>query len=562
MSIDVNRKLTDDASSFVSDVWTGFQWFDALQSATRWLEQHVDAINALNVFPVPDGDTGTNMWLTLAGALEHVQPDASCAVVADRMGYWSTMRGRGNSGIILSQILHGFATGLMDHEQMGPRQFAGAMQQATTMAYQAVLQPVEGTMLTVVREASVASQAALSNGRTTLEAVLHGAVEGAKDAVARTPSLLKVLNDAGVVDAGGQGIQLFFEGLLRYARGETSEVATEQHQTLAFTDVHGPDDFGYCTNFVLQGRDMPYAEIRSTLALMGQSVVVVGDTELIKAHLHLLRPGDALNYAVQFGALSEIEITNMDLQREALHVGEKSTVTSDQLLADGYDTVPDLVAQVGVVAVVSGTGFAAMFRSLRVGSLLEGGQSMNPSTAELLEAIERLPQSSVVVLPNNRNIILAAQQAAQMSTKQVEVLPSKTIPQGIAAMVGFGFEADLANNVQRMSAAMSDVSTAEITTAVRDATIDGLVVTEGHTIGLLDGTLITSSDELFIVLDTLLDHMDLADREVVAVYYGQSPSSVHVDALAQHIRARFPDLSTVETHEGGQLLYDYILSAE
>ncbi|MEM8532955.1 MAG: DAK2 domain-containing protein [Chloroflexota bacterium] len=553
---------TDDSGSFVSDVWTGFQWFDALQSATRWLEQHVDAINALNVFPVPDGDTGTNMWLTLADALDHVQPNASCAVVADRMRHWSTMRGRGNSGIILSQILRGFAVGLNGQERMGSSQFVGAMQQATTLAYQAVLQPVEGTMLTVVREASVASQAVLNNGRATLEVVLHGAVEGAKDAVARTPSLLRVLDDAGVVDAGGKGLQFFLEGLLRYAQGETPKATTKQHQALAFIDAHGPDDFGYCTNFVLQGADMPYEEIRATFASMGQSVVVVGDTVLIKVHLHLLRPGDALNYAVQFGALSEIEITNMDVQREALHTGDNSGSNTDQQLVDTDAAVPDLVAQVGVVAVVSGTGFAAMFRSLRVGSLLEGGQSMNPSTAELLEAIERLPHSSVVVLPNNRNIIMAAQQAAQMSTKQVEVLPSKTIPQGIAAMVGFSFAADLADNVQRMSTAMSDVSTAEITTAVRDATIDGLVVTEGHIIGLLDGTLITASDELFVVLDSLLDHMGLADREVVAVYYGQSPASTDADTLAQHIRERFPDLSTVETHEGGQLLYDYILSAE
>ncbi|NOK60737.1 MAG: DAK2 domain-containing protein [Chloroflexi bacterium AL-W] len=562
MSVNINRSLANTAGLLTSDVWTGFQWFEALQSATCWFEQHVDAINALNVFPVPDGDTGTNMWLTLAGALEQVEPDSSCAVVADRMRYWATMRGRGNSGIILSQVLRGFAIGLTNHEHMGAGEFVGAMQQATKMAYKAVIQPVEGTMLTVVREASDASQGVFSNGRATLEAVLHGAFQGARDSVARTPMLLKVLSDAGVVDAGGQGVMLFLEGLLRYARGEVPKASTAKQVTFEFADVHGPDAFGYCTNFVLHGVDMPYEEIRSTLAVMGQSVVIVGDAELIKAHLHLLRPGDALNYAGQFGSLSEIEITNMDLQREAVHVSAGHVSDTQQQLAHTDGRVPEMVANVGVVAVVSGNGFDAMFRSLYVGSLLEGGQSMNPSTAELLEAIERLPQSSVVVLPNNRNIILAAQQAARMSTKQVEVLPSKTIPQGIAAMVGFSFEADLADNIQRMSAAMSDVCTAEITTAVRDATINGLVVTTGQIIGLLDSTLIAVSDDLFVVLDTLLDHMDLTEREVVALYYGQSSSPADADVLSQYIRARFPDLSTVEMHEGGQLLYDYILSAE
>jgi hypothetical protein len=300
--------------------WDGAQLLAAFRAAARWLEQHAAQVNALNVFPVPDGDTGTNMSLTLGGALNDVQPDPSCAVVADKIKYWAMMRGRGNSGIILSQVLRGVAQGLAGHARMGAPELASALAQASATAYRAVLKPVEGTMLTVVREAGEAATAALAEPGATLLSVLEAAVRGARASVDRTPTLLKTLRDAGVVDAGGEGMFLILEGMARYARGESVEyAAAEQQVAPAFEDIHGPDDFGYCTNFILRGGGMPYEQIRATLAEMGQSAVIVGDEELIKVHVHLLRPGDALNYAVGFGALEQIEITNMDVQREQLH---------------------------------------------------------------------------------------------------------------------------------------------------------------------------------------------------------------------------------------------------
>jgi DAK2 domain fusion protein YloV len=543
--------------------WDGAQLLAALTAAARWLEQHADSVNALNVFPVPDGDTGTNLSLTLNGAIQDVAPDPSCAVVAERVKYWATMRGRGNSGIILSQVLRGVAQALADHTDMGAAELAAALSQASATAYQAVMKPVEGTMLTVIREASEAAHAAVGRGATLAE-VLDAAVAGARDAVRRTPDMLKTLRDAGVVDAGGQGLALILEGMLRYARGEEIELEqTQAPSTVAFTDVHGIDDFGYCTNFVLHGAGLPFEKIRATLADMGQSAVIVGDEALIKVHIHLLMPGDALNYAASFGALSAIEITNMDLQREALHrKSDESRVPSDA--SDHPPLVtrhPSLDTQVGVVAVAPGDGFAAIFRSLNVDAVVGGGQTMNPSTEDLLGAIERLPQHEVIVLPNNGNIIMAARQAAEMSDKQVRVLPSRTLPQGIAAKLSFNFQAGLEENLRAMTAALQQVRTAEITTAMRDATVDGVQVRAGQAIGLLDGDLVTAADDRAQVIDELLAQLGLDEREIVTIYFGQTVDRSDAEALAAHIGERFADVE-VEVQAGGQPLYDYIISAE
>jgi uncharacterized protein len=552
--------LGDRAPAPIADhatlTWDGTQLLAALTAAARWLEQHADSVNALNVFPVPDGDTGTNMSLTLSGAVQDVAPDPSCAVVAERVKYWATMRGRGNSGIILSQVLRGIAQALAGHTHMGAAELVSALSQASATAYQAVMKPVEGTMLTIIREAAEAAQAAAGRNAALVE-VLDAAVAGARDAVRRTPDMLKTLRDAGVVDAGGQGLALILEGMLRFARGE--ELELEQIQapaTVAFADIHGIDDFGYCTNFVLHGAGLPFEQIRATLANMGQSAVIVGDEELIKVHIHLLMPGDALNYAAGFGALSAIEITNMDLQREALH--RKHDGLDHPSLVTPH---PSLDTEVGIVAVAPGDGFAAIFHSLNVDAVVGGGQTMNPSTEDLLGAIERLPQREVIVLPNNGNIIMAARQAAEMSDKQVRVLPSRTLPQGIAAKLRFNYQVGLEENLRAMTAALQQVRTAEITTAMRDAVVDGVQVRTGQVIGLLDGDLVTAADDRAQVIDELLAQLGLDEREIVTIYFGQTVDRSDAEALATHIGERFADVE-VEVQAGGQPLYDYIISAE
>jgi DAK2 domain fusion protein YloV len=536
--------------------WNGAQLLAALRAASRWLDQHAAEINALNVFPVPDGDTGTNMSLTLSGAIKDVAPDPSCAAVAEKVKYWAMMRGRGNSGIILTQVLRGVAQGLEGQARMGAPELASALAQASATAYRAVLKPVEGTMLTVMREASEAATAALAEHDATLLTVLDAAVRGARESVDRTPSLLKTLRDAGVVDSGGAGLFLILEGMLRYARGESVEYqASEPAPAVAFEDIHGPDDFGYCTNFILRGSAMPFEQIRSALATLGQSAVIVGDGELIKVHIHLLRPGDALNYAVDFGALEQIEITNMDLQREQLH-GRSSE------RRDGERPGAQLLStQVGVVAVAPGPGFAEIFRSLHASEVVDGGQTMNPSAEDLLAAIERAAQREVIVLPNNGNVIMAARQAAALTDKRIEVLPTRTAPQGIAALLGFNYEASLEENVGSMEAAMRHVHTAEITTAVRDAAVGAVVVRAGQTIGLLDGELVAAGDRRDQVIDDVLARMGMGEREIVTIYYGGGASRSDADALAARIQEGFDGVE-VEVQEGGQPLYDYIISAE
>jgi DAK2 domain fusion protein YloV len=550
--------------------WDGTQLLAAFTAAARWLAQHADAVNALNVFPVPDGDTGTNMSLTLSGAIEDVAPDASCAVVAERIKYWATMRGRGNSGIILSQVLRGVAQALAGHDHIAAPELAAALAQASQTAYQAVMKPVEGTMLTVIREAAAAAQSSAASGATLIE-VLDAAAQGARDSVSRTPELLKTLRDAGVVDAGGRGLELMFEGMLRYARGQSVELAQAPAAAqIAFADIHGPDDFGYCTNFVLQGVGLPFNEIRAALADMGQSAVIVGDEQLIKVHIHLLRPGDALNYAVGFGALTQIEITNMDLQRQALqrdrprNEDREGPVVRSQWSAatdTRHQATDEPVANIGIVAVAPGDGFAAIFRSLNVDAIVGGGQTMNPSTQDLLQAIERLPQREVIVLPNNANIILAARQAAELSPKHVAVVPTRTLPQGVAAKLSFNYQAGLDDNLRVMAVAIQHVRTAEITRAVRDATVDGVQVRAGQTIGLLDGALRAASDDRDQVIDDLLARMELGEREIVTIYYGQSVEPAGAELLAQRIRERLADVE-IEVQAGGQPLYDYIISAE
>lgn len=527
-----------------------------LKAAAEWFAANVPAINALNVFPVPDGDTGTNMNLTLQAALKDVQEDASVAVVAERVYRGALMGARGNSGVILSQILRGLSQGFASHATITPLEFVAALEQAAATAYKAVIKPVEGTMLTVIRETSEQLRASFSSTATmSWEEVLKAATDHARASVDGTPKYMKLLRDAGVVDAGGEGLFVLLQGALAFVRGEALNVQTvHPAQAMAFDDVHSDDDFGYCTNFMIEGEAIPYEEVRATLADMGTSVVAVGDERLVKVHIHMLRPGDALNYAMQWGSLSAIEITNMDNQRRDLHAADQA---GGPLIDKGTEPVSD----VGVVAVAPGEGFSRIFRSLNVGSVITGGQTMNPSIQDLVEAIESLPQQVVVVLPNNSNVILAAQQASQLTTKTIHVVPTKTVPQGMAAMFAFNYAHGIDENVTAMKRALDSVSTAEITTAVRDATINDIDVRIGQTIGLLDGTLVESGDDRDAVIRDTLARMELDDHEIVTIYYGEGASEEQAQQLADQITSTYPDID-VEVQSGGQPFYDYILSAE
>lgn len=549
--------------------WEGTDLFHALKAGEQWLKQHIPSVNALNVFPVPDGDTGTNMHMTMAAALRDVVPSSSCARVSEQVYRGALMGARGNSGVILSQILRGLAQGLAGHERCGPAELAGALVQASATAYRGASEPREGTILTVIREASEVAQASLADGTAHLETILAATVAGARASVERTPTLLKVLRDAGVVDAGGQGLYLILEGMLRWVRGEAVSLAHDeaiaQDFNVAFKDIHGDDDFGYCTNILLRGENLPFEAIHRHMNEVGTSVVVVGDAALMRIHVHTLRPGDILNYAIQFGELINIEIANMNQQRSALQHQRNGQATPhgvhNAVPVATIDAGSEPLSSIGLVAVAPGEGFAAIFRSLQVGAIVPGGQTMNPSTQELVEAIESLPQTDIIVLPNNSNVIMAAQQAAEVTRKHVRVLPSKTVPQGIAAMMGFGYQRDLEANFMAMRIELERVVTAEITTAVRDALIDGVTVRGGQTIALLNGDLAVAGDNREQVIDDILERMGLEALEVLTVYYGERVPAEDAQALAARLRSQYPEFE-IEVRAGGQPFYDYIFSVE
>jgi len=523
-----------------------------LATATAWLEKHAVAINALNVFPVPDGDTGTNMLLTMQAALEEIgnTPQGSLGSVAQAAAYGALMGARGNSGVILSQLLRGIANSLDKKRSFGPFEFARAMTEASTMAYKGIIRPVEGTMLTVSKDAAKAAMAAAQEEEDLLT-VLEKTVEAAKESVARTPTLLDVLREAGVVDAGGQGLFIILDGVLHCLKGESIEMKEPTEMVPAELPEEAEMEWGYCTEFILQGKGLNLAEVREKIASFGDSALAVGDERVIKVHVHTFDPGQVLSYASSLGVLSNIKIDNMQEQhREFLVLGEEAAKAAAEEM-EGIATV----------AVAWGDGLTRVFESLGVKSVVPGGQTMNPSTQELLEAVETLPAKEVIILPNNENIFLAAEQAQKLSSKKVVVVPTTTIPQGIGALLAFDKEADLKTNAKNIEKAIAAVQTVEVTTAVRPAKINGIKIKKGQIIALLNGHLAASGEEIEEVVRETLDKLGADQYEIIALYHGEDTSLQAAESLGDEIRRWYPE-QEVECIDGGQPYYHYIISVE
>jgi DAK2 domain fusion protein YloV len=528
-----------------------------LHAATIWLEKHAANINALNVFPVPDGDTGTNMVLTMQAALEETStvPDDSAAAVARAAAHGALMGARGNSGVILSQLLRGLAAGLNNKPQFDGADFAAALAEGSTTAYKGVIKPVEGTILTVGRESADAAQAAVEDGHRDFLEVMERAVDAARDSVARTPSLLDVLREAGVVDAGGQGLLVILEGGLRYMKGESVEILEPTEATAVPVDSFPAEkemEWGYCTEFVLQGQSLDLEEVRERISTWGDSVMVVGDESTIKVHVHTFRPGEVVGYASSMGTLHNIKIDNMqDQHQEYLVMGENDRATPSAEEMSG----------IAIVAVVSGSGLERVFDSLGVSTTVPGGQTMNPSTQELLQAIEAQSAQDVIVLPNNGNVLLAAHKAQELSSKNVVVVPSDSIPQGISAILAFNYQADLQKNAAAMERATQNIETAEITRAIRSAKINDLEVEEGEIIGLLNGDLTASGGTIEEVVFEILGQMDALQYEIITVYFGEDVTESQAEDLVRKMQEKYPG-QEVEPINGGQPHYHYIISAE
>ena len=526
-----------------------------------WLRQHQEEINALNVFPVPDGDTGTNMVLTMQAAWEEVAgvDENNVGKVAHRVAHGALMGARGNSGVILSQIWRGMARHLDNKEWLTASDLAAALEEGVRTAYKGVIRPVEGTILTVAREA--AEEATLAAGRTTdLSVVLERAVRRAWDALARTPDLLPVLAEAGVVDAGGQGLCVILEGMMRTLRGEvmgeSAAVATTVMGPAFAAEAVPEEEYGYDVQFLIVGQNLDVEAIRRDIDAMGTSTLVVGDSETVKVHVHVPDPGVPLSYAVRLGSLRDVVVEDMQAQyREFVRAREQARPAPAMMVSGAPPR------EVGVVAVVSGDGLEKVFMSLGASAVVPGGQTMNPSTEEILRVVESLPTPKVVILPNNGNIILAARQAQELSQKEVVVVPTRSIPQGVAALLAFNHQAGLEENAETMERAAREVHTGEVTTATRDASLNGVQVRQGQIIGLQDDQLVVSGDTVDEVVEALLDRMGVADLEIVTLYYGAGVRQEEAEALAARLQEKYPD-QTFEVVYGGQPHYFYILSAE
>lgn len=540
---------------------TGPQLRKMAHAGLLWLEQNRDHVNALNVFPVPDGDTGTNMLLTMRSAYARIESsdDAHVGKVAGLLAQGALMGARGNSGVILSQIWRGLAAGLSTVETFTTTDLAAAFQMASDTAYKGVMRPVEGTILTVIREGA-AEAADAARKSEDLRFMLERILERCQQTLERTPELLPILRQAGVVDSGGQGLVYILEGMMRYAQGQLSlderpagspVVAPVSAQALAMPEG-GSLEYPYDVQFIIMGRRLNVLEVRSRIDAMGDSTVVVGDESTIKVHIHVKDPGQPLSYGAGLGHITDVVVENMQEQMEELVHGG-AVLPEPQVMI-----TPD---QVAVVAVAAGAGLAGVFRSLGAAYVINGGQTNNPSTEEIYQAIERVPTDKVIVLPNNKNIFLAAEAARDLSAKQVAVVPSRSIPQGISALMALRPEGDVAANAEAMARSLGLVRTGEITRATRSVELDGVDVKEGSIIALVDGSLCQSGPDERSVLGELLERMNIADCGIVTLYYGSDVSSEEAAETADAIRRLYPDVE-VEIVEGGQAHYYYILGAE
>ncbi len=560
-------------------VFNGQDLRKAILAGHTWLENHREAINALNVFPVPDGDTGTNMSLTMRAATKEIveATDIPAYIVAEKLARGALMGARGNSGVILSQILRGLALGLDHKTTFTATDFAAALQEASRLAYRAVIKPVEGTILTVIRESAEAAQASAARG-ADITAMLEETVRAAHAAVQKTPDLLPTLKQAGVVDAGGQGLTTILEGVLRYARGESVHLSEderpEQQEEFHKGRVAVEEEFGYEVVFLLEGEKLDVDSIREKIIAMGGvSTVVAGDNRLLKVHTHTLTPGKILDYGVSLGSLQDINIEN--LQAQSLHYAAESAREHGLALANGHagnngtgaagasvaSAPAPLTGEIGTVAVSAGAGWEDVFKSLGVSAIVPGGQTMNPSTQDLLNAVEQCPAQQVILLPNNGNVILSARQVPELTNKQVYVIPSDSLPQGVSALLAFNFDADFTANCMAMEEASKRVQTAEITQAVRSVELDGIPVTQGDCIGLVNGKLVTAGPDMDAVVLETLRRMHAERHEIITIYYGSDVTGIIANEMAGRIKDAFPG-QEVEVIDGGQPFYAYIISAE
>ncbi len=532
-----------------------------VEAGLTWLRTNQQIVNSLNVFPVPDGDTGTNMMLTMTSAWNEIKDSGEkhAGKMAAMVAKGALMGARGNSGVILSQLWRGFARGMLDSATIDAASLVRGFLDARETAYKGVVKPVEGTILTVSKDTAMAAEIALAETQDPIE-ILVRCVVAADASVARTPDLLPVLKQAGVVDSGGKGLFFILEGMLRHIYGESLDAPISSVQPLssmnlenAMQGVEEGQDYEVVVDF-FPSNQFELQRFYGRLEEMGTSIQVGEGEGMYRMHIHvpLDKRYEPIDYIMGIGTITKIAMENLTAQMDKLDSKTKSSKLELATIEPG---------QIAVVAVSPGPGLSRIFASLGVSAIVGGGQTMNPSTKDILDAFENLPTDKVIILPNNKNIILAADQAKAVTVKSVQVVPSKTIPQGLAAMLSLNPDGDLDSVAEKMTRALSAVKTGEITIATRSVEIDGVKVKEGQVIALLDGKLVVSSSSVEEGVLALLKKVKAEAYELITLFYGEDFSHAEANSVADLIREKYPD-QEIEVQEGGQPYYQFIISVE
>ncbi|CAG9619749.1 DAK2 domain-containing protein [Sutcliffiella rhizosphaerae] len=537
------------------------------------LSNNAKIVDALNVFPVPDGDTGTNMNLSITSGAKEVKNNVSEHIgkVGSALAKGLLMGARGNSGVILSQLFRGFSKHIETKETITSKDFAHALEAGVQTAYKAVMKPVEGTILTVAKDAAKKAVEVAKN-EDDIIVLMEETLKEANASLKRTPDLLPVLKEVGVVDSGGQGLVYIYEGFLAELKGESieniapktsmNELVNAEHHKSVHSAINTEDiEFGYCTEFMVKFEDdkvkeTPFSEekFRNELSQFGDSLLVIADEEIVKVHIHAEHPGDVLTYGQKYGSLINMKIENMREQHSNLLFEE-----------DNYPVAkPEMNKKrekFGIITVAMGEGIAELFKSIGAKAVIEGGQTMNPSTEDILKAIEEVNADNVIILPNNSNIIMAAKQAAEVAGSHVAVVESKSVPQGMAAILAFNPTGELVENEEIMKEALQTVKTGQITFAVRDTNIDGVEIQKDDFMGIADGKIVLTNKDKKEAASKLLSEMMDEDSEILTIIYGEDVTEEDVQHLVNELEDAFPDVE-VEVHNGKQPLYSFIFSIE
>ncbi|SJZ36481.1 hypothetical protein SAMN02745116_00037 [Pilibacter termitis] len=545
---------------------------EMVQAGSQRLSKNAEYVNSLNVFPVPDGDTGTNMSLSMTTGAKAVA-DAKTThfgELAQILSKGLLMGARGNSGVILSQLFRGFSKAIVGKEVLTASDLSVAFNGGVQTAYNAVMKPVEGTILTVSRGAAIYAERAAKNTDDAIE-VMQAVVKGAKKALAKTPEMLPVLKEVGVVDSGGQGLLFIYEGFLAAMTGEYLEseefqpnpgtmdemVNAEHHKSVAGHVATEDIQFGYCTEIMVAIGKGPtaveqfdYDTFRNYLNEKGDSLLMVNDDEIIKVHVHTEDPGSVLQYGQRFGSLIKIKVDNMREQHDAQVEKEQAQIITPR------ERVP-----YAIIAIAAGDGLAELFQSMGVSYVISGGQTMNPSTEDILQAIKEVNAENVIVLPNNKNIFMAAEAAVAEADVPAVVVPSRTVSQGMTALLSFNDTQSLEENKEIMTNSLEDVVSGQVTTAVRDTTIEGVAVKEGDFIGMVDGKIVVSVPQIVEASIQTLEKMIIDETEIVTLLVGEGASTEDTEAITTLLETKYPDVE-LEVHQGGQPVYPYLFSAE